>query len=155
LLVAVAVGVTLVGALPLAAGLLAGPALAAICRPVHRRLGKRIGVQGAAIVTVALVWVLLVIPAVWLAMLAVRRARAAASDIQATAERLRDLRLPFTDIRADTIVAKLGATTLGSLAGSARLALEGVAHIAVELSIALLTLYYLLIDGERVWNEAR
>jgi predicted PurR-regulated permease PerM len=73
LVVVVAAAVTLIGALPLAGGLIAAPALAVICRPPYERLARRTGPRAAALVVIVAIWVALVVPGAWLGSRAIRQ----------------------------------------------------------------------------------
>lgn len=155
LLVAVAIAVTAIGALPLAAGLVAAPALAVICRPVYERLAKRLNRSGAALVVIVLVWILLAAPGAFLATLVVRQAPAAITEVQHAVDRLRISPPSLLGANPDTLVAHLGASSMGWLSAAVGPALGGVGHAIVDLSIALLGLYFLLVAGDDAWHAVR
>src|SRR5258705_5013029 len=112
-LVAVAVVVLLVGAFPIAAGLLSAPALAVICRPLQRRLSRHVGSGAAALVVVVTVWIGAVVPGAWLATVVIKQAPGALGELHRSAERLRSAPVPFANTNADTLIAHLGAKTAG------------------------------------------
>ncbi len=159
LLVAAGVAVVLIGVLPVTAGLLAAPALAVICRPLHTRLSSRLGSRGAALVILIGVWVVLVVPGAWLTTLAIQQVPGAIHEVQHTVDQLRVrpalLPNPLLNTNVDTLVARLGSTSLGWISSTVGPALGTIAHGIVDLSIALLGLYFLLVGGDAPWLAVR
>lgn len=154
-LVAVAAAVLLVGASPIAAGLLAAPSLAVVCRPLQRRLSKRVGSRAAALVVVVLVWIGVIVPGAWLATVAIQQVPDAVSELHRGAERLRSAPMPFANTNADTLIAHVGAKTVGWIPAAIGPALGGVGHAVLDLSIALLGLYFLLATDDAAWHAVR
>jgi predicted PurR-regulated permease PerM len=155
LLVAAAIAVTLLGAVPIAAGLVAAPALAVICRPVQDRLASRIRPNVAALVIVVVAWVVLVLPGAWLATLAIRQAPAAITEVQHVTDAWRSAHQPIFGTSPDSLVARVGAASTGWLSAALSPALGGIGHGILNLSIALLGLYFLLVAGDAAWLAMR
>jgi len=154
-LVAVAAAVLLVGVSPIAAGLVAAPALAVICRPPQRRLGKHVGPHAAALLVVALVWIGVVVPGLWLATVAIRQVPDALTELHRAADRLRSAPMPFANTNADTLIAQVGAKSVGWIPAAVGPALGSVGHAVIDLSIALLVLYFLLVTDDAAWRAVR
>jgi predicted PurR-regulated permease PerM len=154
-LVAVVVAITLVGVSPLAGGLLAAPALAVICRPMHDRLGARVGSHAAALIVVIVVWVALVLPFVWLSVLASLQVPNALRQLQNTADRLHGTAAPIFGVSPDSLISHIGSTSIGWLSGAVGPALGTVGDGILGLSIALLGLYFLLVSNGAAWKHVR
>jgi predicted PurR-regulated permease PerM len=154
LLVAAAIAVTVVGAVPLAAGLVAAPALAVICRPLQDRLAKRMRPKVAALVIVVLAWGVLVVPGAWLATRAIRQAPAAVGEVQRLTEAWRTGQ-PIFGTSPDSLVARAGAASAGWLSAALGPALSSIGHGILNLSIAVLGLYFLLVAGDAAWVAVR
>jgi predicted PurR-regulated permease PerM len=149
------VAVTLFGVLPIAAGLLAAPALAVICRPLQRRLCKHVSPHVAALVVIVLVWIGIVIPAAWLATVAIQQVPAALTQVHRSADLLRAMPSPLASANADTLVARIGSKSVGWISATLGPALGSIGHAIVDLSITLLGLYFLLVAGEAAWRAVR
>jgi predicted PurR-regulated permease PerM len=154
-LVAVAVAVLLVGVSPIAAGLVAAPALAVVCRPLHQSLANHVGSRVAAVVVVVVVWIGVVVPGVWLATVAIQQVPGALSEVHRAADRLRSEPMPFAVTNADTLIAQVGAKSVGWIPAAIGPALGSVGHALVDLSIALLGLFFLLATGDTAWRAVR
>ena len=155
LLVAAGVAVTLVGALPIAAGLLAAPSLAVICRPLHRRLATHVGAHGAAVVVLLIVWIVLVVPSVWLAKMAIQQVPDAVKSLHHGADLLRAMPGPLASVNADTVVARIGAKSVGWISAAVGPAAGSIAHAIADLSIALLGAYFLIVSDDAAWRAVR
>jgi predicted PurR-regulated permease PerM len=153
--VAAAIVMTLVGAAPLAGGLVAAPALAVICRPVQDRLAARMRPNVAALVIVIVAWVVLVLPGAWLATLTIRQAPAALNEVQHVTESWRTAQQPLFGTSPDSLVARAGAASAGWLSAALGPALSSIGHGILNLSIALLGLYFLLVAGDAAWVAVR
>jgi predicted PurR-regulated permease PerM len=155
LVVAVAVGVMLIGLYPLAAGLVAAPALAVLCRPLQERLATRMHPSAAALLIVVGVWIVCVVPGAWLMTLAVRQAPAAINAVRHVEEQWRATQQPILGVNPDTLVARLGSTSMSWFSAALGPTLGGVGHGIMNLSIAVLGLYFLLGAGETPWQTVR
>jgi predicted PurR-regulated permease PerM len=147
----------LVGVYPVVAGLLAAPALAVICRPLYERLAERMRRRVAALGLVIIVWLVLVVPAAWLTILAARQVPDAMYEVQSTVARLRATAapLPVLGTNPDTLIARFGSTSVGWLSSTLGPALGSVGHGILNLSIALLGLYFLLLSNDSAWRAVR
>jgi len=155
LFVAAAITLTLIGLLPLAAGLVAAPALAVISRPMYERLAAHLPRNAAALIVVLAILVVLVAPAAILATLAVRQAPAALHEVQSAVEQLRVAPPPLPHENPDTLIARLGNRSMGWLSAAAGPALGAIGLGIVDLSIGLLGLYFLLVAGDKTWSAVR
>ncbi len=145
----------LYGALPIAAGLVAAPALAAVVRPLHARLARRVGSTRGALIVVALLFIGLVLPGAWLASRAVRQVPTALADVH---RRLDDVKLSLPSsahMNVDSLMAKAVPASAHWLSSVLGPALGAVGHGVVNLSIALLGLFFLLATGEAGWQAVR
>lgn len=155
LLFAAAIAVTLLGALPLVGGLVAAPALAVICQPIQDRLAVRMRPNVAALAIVVLALVVLVLPGAWLATLAIRQAPAALNDIQQATTVWRSTQQPIFGTSPDSLVAHVSSASAGWLSAALGPALGSIGHGILNLSIALLGLYFLLVAGDDAWRAVR
>jgi predicted PurR-regulated permease PerM len=155
LLVVAAIAVTLFGVFPLAGGLIAAPALAVICQPLQTRLADRTGARRSALIIVVVVWVLLVVPGVWVTTLALRQVPDALRDLHQHTARFRAMPSPIPGTNVDSLVGTIGSKSLGWLSSALGPALGNVAHGIVNLSIALLGLFFLLLAGDAAWQGIR
>src|SRR2546428_7700289 len=139
-------GVGLVIALtPYATGLIGIPVLYAIFAPVHEWLCVRVRPKLAATSVVVLALFLIVVPGVSFAGLIVNQAQGIAGGViqSPLLGRLKELKLGGIDLGPR--LADLGATGVGWI-GSSAVALIGTAtRLALNLSISLFGLLYLLL----------
>lgn len=154
LLVGIATAVTVAGALPFIAGLIGGPALAALGGPVYRRLSARVAPHVSALMLVAFAWACLAIPIGWLATLVIRQAPAAIEQVHRAAERLPKSATIGT-LPADSVVAQATTRSWQMISSSIGPALGAGARVVTDLSIALLGLYFLLTTGDAWWSTVR
>jgi predicted PurR-regulated permease PerM len=154
-LVAAAAAIIVLGVYPLAGGLVAAPALAVICRPLHDRLRGRVGPNTAALIIVASVWIALVLPFVWLSVLASMQVPDALREVQSTVGRLRGTAMPVFGVSPDSLIAHVGSNSIGWLSGAVGPALGSIGHGILQLSIALLGLYFLLVGNDAAWRHVR
>ena len=155
LVVATGIAVTLVGVLPVAAGLVAAPALAVVCRPLQDRLASRLGVHGAALFILTGVWLVLVVPGAWLSALAIQQIPGALHQVREAAAQLRVRPALLGNVNVDTLVARAGSMSVGWLSTALGPMLGDIAHGIANLSIALLGLYFLLVGGDAPWSAIR
>src|SRR2546429_298959 len=146
-------GVALVIALtPYATGLIGIPVLYAVFTPVHEWLSLRVRPKLAATFVVALALFLIVVPGVSFAGLIVGQAQEIAGGVirNPLLGRLRELKLGGMDLgprRAD-----VGAQVVGWI-GSSAFGLVGTAtRLALNLTISLFGLFYLLLRPGETWE---
>jgi predicted PurR-regulated permease PerM len=146
-------GVALVIALtPYATGLLGIPVLYAVFAPLHDWLGMRMRPRLAASLVVTLALFLIVVPGVSFAGLIVGQAQEIAGGVirNPLLGRLRELRLGGIDLGPR--LADLGTTVVAWI-GSSAFGLVGTAtRLALNLTISLFGLFYLLLQPQATWE---
>src|SRR6266487_533628 len=146
-------GIALVIAVtPYATGLLGIPVLYAVFAPLHEWLGMRVRPRIAASLVVALALFLIVVPGVSFAGLIVNQAQEIATGVirNPLLGRLRELRLGGIDLGPR--LADLGATVVAWI-GSSAFGLVGTAtRLALNLTISLFGLFYLLLQPHETWE---
>src|SRR5438093_902289 len=146
-------GVALVIALtPYATGLIGIPVLYAVFAPVHEWLSMRMRPKLAATVVVLLALFLIVVPGVSFAGLIVNQAQGIAGGViqSPLLGRLKELRLGGIDLGPR--LADLGARVVGWI-GSSAFGLIGTAtRLALNLTISLFGLFYLLLRPHEPWQ---
>src|SRR5213076_51830 len=146
-------GIALVIALtPYATGLIGIPVLYAVFTPVHEWLSLRVRPKLAASLVVALALFLIVVPGVSFAGLIVGQAQEIASGVirNPLLGRLRELRLGGIDLGPR--LADLGTTVVAWI-GSSAFGLVGTAtRLALNLTISLFGLFYLLLQPHATWE---
>ena len=149
-------GAALVVALtPYATGLLGIPVLYAVFAPVHDWLVLRVRPRAAAILVVVLALFLIVVPGVSFAGLVVGQAQEIAAGVirNPLLGRLRELRLGGIDLGPR--LADLGGTVVAWV-GSSAFGLVGTAtRLALNLTISLFGLFYLLLRPGETWEAVR
>src|SRR5437764_3822083 len=149
-------GVALVIALtPYATGLIGIPVLYAVFTPVHEWLSLRVRPKIAASLVVALALFLIVVPGVSFAGLIVGQAQEIAGGVirNPLLGRLRELRLGGMDLGPR--LADLGAQVVAWI-GSSAFGLVGTAtRLALNLTISLFGLFYLLLRPGQTWDAVR
>src|SRR5437867_6842265 len=149
-------GVALVIALtPYATGLIGIPVLYAVFTPVHEWLSLRVRPKLAASLVVALALFLIVVPGVSFAGLIVGEAQEIAGGVirNPLLGRLRELKLGGIDLGPR--LADLGAQVVAWI-GSSAFGLVGTAtRLALNLTIALFGLFYLLLRPQETWDAVR
>lgn len=152
LLVGVAV---LIGLWPFSSGLIGAPVLYVAVAPLHRLLARRLPASVAALLTIVVTALVIVVPGSWLISLLVQQAQELASGVltQPALEKLQHLRIgPF----AVGPQLKDAAAKAASLIGTFALGLLGTATRALlQLTIAFFGLYYLLVDRAAAWAAIR
>src|SRR2546422_6901665 len=146
-------GAALVIALtPYATGLIGIPVLYAVFTPVHEWLSLRVRPKLAASLVVALALFLIVVPGVSFAGLIVGQAQEIAGGVirNPLLGRLRELKLGGMDLGPR--LADLGAQVVGWI-GSSAFGLVGTAtRLALNLTISLFGLFYLLLRPGETWE---
>jgi len=149
-------GVALVIALtPYATGLLGIPVLYAVFAPLHVWLGTRVRPQLAASLVVALALFLIVVPGVSFAGLIVSQAQEIATGVirNPLLGRLRELRLGGIDLGPR--LADLGASVVAWIGSSAFGLVGTAARLALNLTISLFGLFYLLLRPDETWKAVQ
>ncbi|HEX4627915.1 MAG TPA: AI-2E family transporter [Gemmatimonadales bacterium] len=149
-------GIALVVALtPYATGIIGIPVLYAIFAPAHDWLGMRMRPRLAATFVVVLALFLIVVPGVSFAGLIVSQAQEIAGSVvrNPLLGRLRELRVGGVDLGPR--LADLGAQLVGWI-GSSAFGLVGTAtRLALNLTISLFGLFYLLLQPGETWEAVQ
>src|SRR5881628_1864566 len=155
-LVILLLGLGLVVALtPYATGLIGIPVLYAVFAPVHEWLSLRVRPKIAASLVVALALFLIVVPGVSFAGLIVGQAQEIGGGVirNPLLGRLRELKLGGMDLGPR--LADLGAQVVGWI-GSSAFGLVGTAtRLALNLTISLFGLFYLLLRPHETWQAVQ
>lgn len=151
LLIVAAVLLFLYAAVPIVAGLVAAPALASVSRPIQQRLARHVGPSVGALIMVAVLWIGLVLPGAWLTTVVVRQAPDAFRDVRSHLESMRSVPAPSI-INVDSLIARVGATAPGWMESAVGPTVAAIGHGVVNISIAILGLFFLLATGDAGWN---
>jgi predicted PurR-regulated permease PerM len=155
-LVLIVLGIALLVAfVPFATGLVGIPVLYVVFEPVHRWLTRRISPRFAAAIVVLLALFLIVVPGVSFAGLIVAQAQEIAGGVVQSPllDRLSRLQIRNFDIGAQ--LADLGGK-LVTWIGTSAFGLIGTAtRLALNLTISLFGLYYLLLRPGETWQAVR
>lgn len=155
----VVIGVLIVGvawaSLPFLGGLLGAVVLAVVAAPLQRRLAARAGRRAAALLITIATAVLLVAPSVLVMVIAVRRAQPALQHVldSAAFARLSTLHIAQLDVGAQ--LAESGRNVVAWASGHVMAVVAAVSDVVINLLLALVGLYYLLLDGPALWRRAR
>jgi len=155
-LLVVLLGLALVIALsPYATGLIAIPVLYTVFAPVHDRLARHVRPAIAASLVVVLVLFLIVVPGVSFAGLLVNQAQQIAGGVMQSTllGRLAQLHLGTVDVGSQ--LAELGSKVVAFI-GSSAFGLIGTAtRLALDVTIALFGLYYVLLRPDETWSATQ
>src|SRR5438128_714054 len=149
-------GIGLVIALaPYATGLIGIPVLYAVFAPVHVWLSLRVRPKIAATLVVVLALFLIVVPGVSFAGLVVNQAQQITGSVVRNPILGRIAQLEVGGIDIGPRIAELGAKIVGWL-GSSAFGLIGTAtRLALNLTISLFGLFYLLLQPGATWEAVR
>src|SRR3989475_9376733 len=149
-------GLALVIALtPYATGLIGIPVLYAVFAPVHEWLSLRARPKVAASLVVVLALFLIVVPGVSFAGLIVNQAQQITGSVVKNPILGRIAQLELGGVDIGPRIADLGAKIVGWL-GSSAFGLIGTAtRLALNLTISLFGLFYLLLRPEQTWAAVR
>ena len=149
-------GIGLVIALaPYATGLIGIPVLYAVFAPVHVWLSLRVRPKIAASLVVVLALFLIVVPGVSFAGLVVNQAQQITGSVVRNPILGRIAQLELGGIDIGPRIAELGAKIVGWL-GSSAFGLIGTAtRLALNLTVSLFGLFYLLLQPGETWEAVR
>src|SRR5262245_26865739 len=108
-LVLVSVFVFVYAAFPIIAGLIAAPAPAAVSRPIQRFFARRLGSSGSALIVVAALWIMLVLPGAWLATVVMRQAPHALAQVHQRVDALKSSPVRIANFDIDSLIARAGS----------------------------------------------
>jgi len=155
-LVLLVLGIALVVAfVPFATGLVGIPVLYIVFEPVHRWLARRMSARVSAAFVVVLALFLIVVPGVSFAGLIVAQAQEIAGGVVQSPllGRLSELRFRNFDIGAQ--LAGLGGKLVAWIGTSAFGLIGTATRLALNLTISLFGLYYLLLRPGETWTAVR
>jgi predicted PurR-regulated permease PerM len=136
---------------PYSTGLIGGPVLYVVFDPLNRWLRRWLAPGVAAILVVAIATFLLLVPGASIAGLAVNQAQQMAGGLinSPLIGRLADLRIADIDVGPRLIA--LGENAVAWIGSSAFDLLGTATKLALNLTIAMFALYYLLVRGDEAW----
>ena len=146
-------GLALVWAmLPYIGGLMAGPVLAIIWRPLYTRLTRRMPSGPAAGIILFLTFILVVLPGVWLVTLLIGQAQNAVEAMGQSPllARLDEVRLG--SIRLGPAISEAGQSALAWIGGNALSIIGTATRRVLSLLFAFVGLYYLLVHPGAAWR---
>ncbi len=145
----------LVAFAPFATGLVGIPVLFVMFEPVHRWLARRMGLRLSAAIVVVLALFLIVVPGASFAGLIVAQAQDIASGVVQSPllGRLAQLRVREFDVGAP--LADLGGKLVAWIGTSAFGLIGTATRLALNLTISLFGLYYLLLRSGDTWDAVR
>src|SRR6266513_5808344 len=147
-------GVALLIALtPYATGLIGIPVLYAVFTPVHEWLSLRVQPKLAATLVVALALFLIVVPGVSFAGLVVSQAQEIAGGVVQSPLLSRLSQLHLGEFNVGPQLADLGGKLVSWLGSSAFGLLGTATRLALNLTIALFGLYYILLQAGPTWKS--
>ena len=142
----------LIAVSPFAIGLLGVAVLHVLVAPVHARLSTMLGAQGAALLVLVLVGLLVIIPGGFLLGLVIDQAPSTIRSIQSNSvfAWLNTKRVGGVDVGAQ--LAKASGTILQWLSAQAFDLVGGAARGTLNFVITLFGLYYMLQSSAHVWD---
>ncbi|MFL5384465.1 MAG: AI-2E family transporter [Longimicrobiaceae bacterium] len=154
LLVACAAGILLV-LVPYLPGLLGVAVFYVVAAPLHRRLARVLPPRVSAAALSTLLLVGLLVPGTWLVSTAVNEATDALRAFQRSGalERLSGTQVGGVDLKEQ--LSSTGATLLSWVSGQAVALFGSATRATLNLAIALLGLYYLLVAGDSFQTRLR
>ena len=144
---------TVLAVVPFFSGLVGAVILFVLARPVHERLRRRVPRRVSAFILTMAALGLLLVPGAWLVGTIVAEATSALGSLQAGGVLMRTVQTPIGPIDLSAAVANAGSTMLGWLSGRAVALFGGATATILNILIALLGLYYLLIEGGALWRR--
>jgi predicted PurR-regulated permease PerM len=137
---------------PFVAGIIGAGVLYVMVRPLQRRLATRTGTRSAAAIAVAAAAMLLLLPAVWLATMLSTTGPQIMKEIVASKA--------FAELKSMTLIgvdlgSVFGQASAGTVSRQIWRVFGSVAHEAINGVIACFGLYYMLVDGTRIWGRVR
>lgn len=156
LLLIVLLGVAIAVALtPFAMGLLGAAVLYVICAPLHRRLSRYVPPVPAAVLVLALIALLALLPGAWLVGLVINQAPETIRTLQQSALLARLGTLQIGTINVGAELAAASGTLLSWVSQQAFTVFGSAARGLLNLMIALFGLYYLLFSNPAGWERFR
>lgn len=152
-LILVVLGVGLAFALfPYVSGLLGAPVLLVLFGPLHRWLSRRMPPSLAAGLVILIVFLIIVLPGVWLIGMLVGQAQGVAASLvdSPLLARIQNLRIGQFEVGPQ--LASIGKDLITWLGGSALGFIGTATRFTLNLIFSFFGLYYLLLNPDRVWR---
>ena len=145
--------VALIGMLPFLSGLIGAAMLYVVTRRAHAAMSRIVPARVSAALIAVVVGVLLLIPGAWLVSNIVSAAAEALRALQAggALDRVTSMRIGPVDVGKD--IVGISSTVLSWLSGRAFALFGSLTLTTLNLVIALFGLFYILIDGQRLWRR--
>lgn len=138
--------------LPYVGGLMAGPVLATIWRPLHDRLTRRVRSGPAAGIILLLTFVLIVLPGIWLVTLLLGQAQNAVEALGRSPLLARLDEVRMGNIRIGPSISQAGQSALAWIGGNALSIIGTATRRVLSLLFAFVGLYYLLVHPGAAWR---
>jgi predicted PurR-regulated permease PerM len=141
--------------LPFVSGLIGGAVLYVIAAPAMRRIDRFGHRRTTAFLITFVLFVLLVLPGIWLVaqLLAQLPAMIAGFQDAAALRRIMTVRLGTTDL--GSLLDRASGDIVSWSSRQTMAALNGALGATLNLVIALFGAYYLLISGDRIWRRVK
>ena len=152
-LILVILGVGLAFALfPYVSGLLGAPVLLVLFGPLHRWLSRRMPASLAAALVIVIVFLIIVLPGVWLIGMLVGQAQGVAASLvdSPLLARIQNLRIGQFEVGPQ--LASIGKDLITWLGGSALGFIGTATRFTLNLIFSFFGLYYLLLNPDRIWG---
>ena len=148
-LLAVALAIAL---MPYVSGLLGAPVLYVLFAPLHRWLARRMPARLAAGLVILVVFLIIVLPGIWLIGMLVGQAQGVAASLvnSPLLARLQDLRIGQFEVGPQ--LAAIGKELITWLGGSALGFIGTATRFTLNLLFSFFGLYYLLLNPDGVWR---
>lgn len=145
--------VALIGMLPFWSGLIGAAMLYVIARRGHAALARIVPARVSASLIAVVAGVALLIPGAWLVSNIVSAAADALRALQTggALDRVTNMRIGPVDVGKD--IVGISTTALTWLSGRAFALFGSLTLTTLNLVIALFGLFYLLVDGDRLWRR--
>jgi predicted PurR-regulated permease PerM len=153
-LIVIGLGVAL-ALIPFLSGLLGALMLFVVVRTPHRQLRRIMPPRVAAFTICIGIFVLLVVPGMWLVSTIVSELGDVVRSWQGTIALDRIVQTPLGRFDIAKSIAALGSSLLAWLSSRAVVLFGNVTLTMLNLIVALFGLYYLLVEGHTLWRRAK
>lgn len=143
--------VALIAMLPFLSGLIGAVMLYVVTRRIHARLSRIVPARASAAIIAALAGIVLLIPGAWLVSNVVSAAADALRNLQTNhaLDRIANMRVGTIDLGKE--IVGISSAVLTWLSSRAFALFGSITLTTLNLVIALFGLFYILIDGRRLW----
>jgi predicted PurR-regulated permease PerM len=154
-LLMIAAGLIVLAVIPYFTGLLGAVVLFVLAEPLHRRLARVVPPRVSAAAISISILLLLLVPGTWIVSTAVTEATEALRGFERSGalDRLAGTRVGGIDLRAQ--LSSVGSAAVSWISGQAMALFGSATRATLNLAIALLGLYYLLVSGDELGRHVR